>query len=260
MNHWDADQQKWVPGPPADEPGSAPPEGPSHAAILAGVLAVVVLAGGIAFGTWALNRDDGDDGSPHVPPGASGGLVPGPTDTSTGLTSGGGSGTSGGRFTFPPAPVRTTPRDDAPAGFLRTTDPAGFRLDVPLGWRRGAERGSVFYRSPDGLSLIQVYVLDPPAATPYDSLVETRKYVSAYPGYRGLGITRVGGRGSPAEFAYEHRLDDGTTRHAVIHAYAAPDGRQYALLVAAPPYDWGAAKPVLSALVASFCPTGWCPA
>ncbi|MEU4208523.1 hypothetical protein AB0F13_00740 [Streptomyces sp. NPDC026206] len=285
MNYWDADLQKWVaepppgqrPPPPAPgEPGhpddstgpevvlgpppppGLPPAGPSHASILAGVLAGVVLAGGIGTGIWALVRDDdpaagGQGAGPTAP------VTPGPTDTS-GASSGtsGSAGTSGG-YTYAPRPTPSTLAGTGfPSRFVRTRDPAGFRLDVPVGWLRSTERTSVFYRSPDDRSMVQVFVLDPPRSTPYDSLVETGTYVSQYSGYRKLRLAAVSGPGNAAELEYTYTLPDHTTRHVVIHAYTAPDRKQYALLVAGPSSDRLASAQVLRALVDSFCPTSSC--
>ncbi|MFI9236167.1 hypothetical protein [Streptomyces sp. NPDC053079] len=283
MRYWDADLQKWVAEPPPGQhtpttpddggapevvlgppppPGTPPeaPAGPSHASVLAAVLTGVVLAGGIGTGVWALVQDDGDDQEGgYGLPSASAPATPGPSATLGGGTSGsGGSGTTGG-FTFGPSPTPSTFAGTGfPTRYVRTLDPAGFRLDVPVGWLRSTERTSVFYRSPGGRSLIQVFALEPPRATPYDSLVETQTYVSQYKDYRRLGLARVLGQGNPAELEYTYTLSDGTTRQVVIHAYTAPDRKQYALLVAGPPSERLTSAQVLRTLVGSFCPTTSC--
>ncbi|MEU1816690.1 hypothetical protein ABZ543_16025 [Streptomyces roseifaciens] len=148
MSRWDADLQQWVeddppgrrphaaPGDAADEhdrlhdrlhdpdepevhllpgPPDGLPEGPSHAAILAGALAGVVLMGGLGVGAWALIRDDGGDPGPGISgdasPGASAGVLPSPgpsygsisgttgTTSTTGGTTGGATGGFTGGFT-----------------------------------------------------------------------------------------------------------------------------------------------------------------
>ncbi|MEU3353334.1 hypothetical protein [Streptomyces sp. NPDC037389] len=305
MSYWDADAQKWVdesppgwrppPEPPSagtggdtDEPEvtlGAPdpyedqPTGPSHASILAGVVAGVVLAAGLGVGVWALVRDDGGGGGGEGPvPTATAWPSPGPTDTygssygttygtTSGTSSGTTSGLSGGYpnpYTYNPNPYPTATTygtygaPGTTSGFVRTTDPAGFRLDVPAGWSRSTDRGSVFYRTADGLSLIQVFTLSPPGATPYDSLLETEKYVSEYKNYRKTRLRAVSGQGNPAEYEYTYTLSDGTGRHVVIHAYTAPDGKQYALLVGGPVGSEAAQGLVTRSLVGSFCPTGYC--
>ncbi|MEU7131897.1 hypothetical protein [Streptomyces sp. NPDC046261] len=284
MRYWDADLQKWVAEPPPGQhappsapaaaghpdddgdpgvilgppppPGTPPevPAGPSRASVLAGVLVGVVLAGGIGTGVWALVRHDeggpeGDRGLPTA--GAS--PTPGPT-----ATFGGSGGTTGG-YTFGPRPTPSTFAGTGfPTRFVRTVDPAGFRLDVPVGWLRSTERTSVFYRAPGGRGLLQVFALDPPRATPYDSLAETQTYVSQYKGYRKLRLASVVGQGNPAELEYTYTYTDGTTRHVIVHAYTAPDRKQYALLVAGPWSDRFTTDQILRALVRSFCPTTSC--
>ncbi|MCC3775242.1 hypothetical protein [Streptomyces sp. UNOB3_S3] len=329
MSYWDADAQKWVdeppPGrrPPQEPPGTgtgdtgepevtlgAPdpddelPTGPSHASILAGVVAGVVLASGLGAGIWALVRDDDGGGGGGGPvPTATAWPPPGRTDTygssygssygttygttsgtttygssygssygtTYGTTSGSTYGLSGGN-TYNPYPTSTTygtyggaatgsatgSTGGSATGFVRTTDPAGFRLDVPAGWSRSTDRGSVFYKTADGRSLIQVFTLNPPGATPYDSLRETEKYVSTYKNYRKTRLGTVAGAGSPAEYEYTYTLSDGTYRHVVIHAHTAPDGRQYALLVGGPVGGESTQALVMRSLVGSFCPTGYC--
>ncbi|GGP60406.1 hypothetical protein [Streptomyces abikoensis] len=285
MSYWDADAQKWVdepppgwrpPEPPRAEAGETdpyeePPTGPSHASILAGVVAGAVLASGIGVGIWALVRDDDGGGGVDGPvPTATAWPSPGPTDTygsTYGSSSGTTSGLSGGYtpytpYTYNPYPsygtYGTYGAPGAASGFVRTTDPAGFRLDVPAGWSRSTDRGSVFYRTADGTSLIQVFTLNPPGRTPYDSLLETEKYVSAYKNYRKARLGTVAGAGNPAEYEYTYTLSDGTRRHVVIHAHTAPDGKQYALLVAGPVGGEAAQGLVMRSLVGSFCPTGYC--
>ncbi|WP_189383238.1 hypothetical protein [Streptosporangium nondiastaticum] len=121
MSRWDADLQQWVEdGPPrrgrhadgtpydAEEqevhllpgPPDGLPEGPSHAAILAGALAGVVLAGGLGVGAWSVLRDDGTGtggrGGPSPGPSVSGPPVPGPSyDYGTTSGTSGTTGTTG---------------------------------------------------------------------------------------------------------------------------------------------------------------------
>ncbi|MEU2852425.1 hypothetical protein [Streptomyces syringium] len=264
-----------------DEPEDLP-RGPSHASILAGVMAGVLLASGIGIGAWALLRDDGDgDSSPgESVPSLSAPATPGPTSdgssltggTTTGGTTGGigtggtttGGTTTGGTGGYPYTPAPTSPgtlsgTPGAPPGYLRTDDPAGFRLDVPRNWRRSTEGASVFYKTPDNKSLIQVFTLNGPEGTPYESLVATEKTVSKNKDYRRLSLARVSGRaGDTAELEYTYERDDGSVRHIIIHAFTGPDRRQYALLVAGPVHVWDTHLEIFKVLLRSFCPTGYC--
>ncbi|MEV4434698.1 hypothetical protein [Streptomyces sp. NPDC049585] len=266
---WDADQQKWVSRPPdgaapppdtAYDPADEPPSGASRASVLAGALAGVVLAGGIGTGIWALvhNSDDDKGGSTNlVTPSSSPWPSPSPSGTY--------GGTSGG-YTYNPYPTPTsgifgssaTSDPGARPGFVRTADPSGYRLDVPTGWLRSRQKTSVFYTSPGGARLLQVFPFDPQRATPYDSLAESETYISGYSGYRKSSLSHVVGPGDPAELEYTYVQPDSTTRYVVMRAYRAPDGNQYALLSAGPDSDRSAVRSVYRALVDSFCPTGHC--
>ncbi|MFC5723924.1 hypothetical protein ACFP1Z_27540 [Streptomyces gamaensis] len=309
MTRWDPDLQQWVEDdrsrdPVADAPPQADddpdvvllaepsdedgPTGPSHATILAGAVAGVVLLGGLGFGGWALfgdSGDSGDGGGGGQPPGVSAGPSPGPATTGPGATSG---ITGGWPYYTPPSttppsttPPSTTPPSTtvpntmtgvptpppgAPAGFRRAADAAGFRLDVPVTWARTQQGASVFYKNADGSSLIQVYTLDGAATTPYQSLAETERNVSRNPGYRRLALGPVvpqageagQGAGGAAELEYLYTRDDGTTRRVVDRAFTGGDGRQYALLVAGPAADWATHLGVYRVALRSFCVGGTC--
>ncbi|MBT2384804.1 photosystem II reaction center PsbP family protein [Streptomyces sp. ISL-11] len=291
MSRWDADLQQWVDDdlPPRprhrphdpdrpydpDEPEvllgpphpDDPPDGPSHATILAGVLAGVVLAGGIGVGIWSLVRDD--DSGP-----AGGGLPSASALPTPGSTFGG--PTSAPTYSYPsysypsysypsygaPSYVPSTPvpgtlsGSGAPTGYVRTADPAGFTLDVPRGWLRSTEGASVFYKRSDDKSLIQVFTLSGPETTPYESLVATEKTVSRNKGYRKIGLWQLSG--GAAELEYTYTRDDGSTRHIGVRAYTASNSKQYALLVGGPGDDWPAHLRIYRNLLGSFCPTGSC--
>ncbi|CAM5433367.1 hypothetical protein [Streptomyces abikoensis] len=330
MSRWDADLQQWVEddppgrGPRADGtsydsdepevrllpgPPDGMPDGPSHAAILAGALAGVVLAGGLGVGAWAMLRDGdtpaGGRGGASPDPGVSGPATPGPSygyETTSGMTAGttsgmtpgttsgataGTSGTSSGSsgttgtttggfgsgFTAGGSIAGSTaggygPSSPAgsglgtattPDGFERTQDPSGFRADLPSGWERSTEGASVFYKRPDDRSLIQVFTLDGPEPTPYESLRETERAVSRNKGYRKLWLTQESEPSAgAAELAYTYVRPDGSVRRVVDRAFTGPDQRQYALLVAAPEDEWPAHQHIFRVLLGSFCPSGSC--
>ncbi|WP_116213489.1 hypothetical protein [Streptomyces olivoreticuli] len=275
MSRWDADLQQWVDDDPpprrphhhgpheptepdvlsGPRPADDGPEGPSHAAVLAGVLAGVVLAGGIGFGIWELSHGGGG-GTPGGggPSTASAPATIGPSyDPST--VSGGVIGGATGVPTYAP-PSTFASAAAAPAGYLRTRDPAGFTLDVPLGWQRTTDGTSVFFRTAGDESFIQVFQLHGPEATPYDAIVATEAAMSKNADYRRLRMDRLGS--GAAELEYTYTRSDGGARHVAVHDLVAPDHQQYALLVAGPSGDWPAHARVFQVLLNSFCPTGYC--
>ncbi|MGW2369846.1 hypothetical protein ACWCZ5_30250 [Streptomyces sp. NPDC001667] len=291
MSRWDADLQQWVDDdPPPRRPhhhgpheptepdillGPVPPDdlatGPSHAAILAGVLAGVVLAGGIGVGIWELTRDDGGGSTPGggVPSAPTAPVTPGPSYDGSTVTGGLTGGLTGGPTYAPPtdlptgqstydspSPYTGTGTGSAPAGYARTKDPSGFTLDVPQGWQRSTDGTSVYYRTADDESFIQVFVLHGPEATPYDAIVSTEASMSKNPGYHRVRMERTAG--GAAELEYTYTRDDGSPRHVALHDLLAPDRQQYGLLVAGPAGDWGSYEGVFRTLLSSFCPTAYC--
>ncbi|MFI9099740.1 hypothetical protein ACIGXA_04380 [Streptomyces fildesensis] len=242
--------------PPGPPPG--PPQGWSRATVLTAVVASVVLVAGLGFGGWALLRHH--DGNKEAQPGSSSppfdqpstdGTTDGTTDPGTPSES------TTDAPSYSPSTDGPTP---APSGYVRTSDPAGFALDVPEGWQRSTEGDSVFYKTADGNSLIQVFALRGPETTPYESLVATEVTVSKNPGYHRIGLQQLGsGAGDPAQLEYSYVRADGTVRHVVVQAFTDPSTVQYALLVAGPDGDWTAHQEVFRNLLSSFCTTGHCP-
>ncbi|MGW1196112.1 hypothetical protein ACWD4B_09665 [Streptomyces sp. NPDC002536] len=246
MSHWDADRQEWVEGPPQEPsdrlPGDRPPAGRSHASVLAASVAGVVLAGGLGVGVWSLVRDDGGGGGhpEAVPSSVPSSVAPGASTPAPGT------------FGTPPpsAPASTA------AGYVRTQDPAGFRLDVPAGWLRSTSGSSVFYKPADDRSVIQVFRMTESGVDSYGALSATEKDVSGNPGYQRIALMRLSG--DAAQFEYTYTRDDGSARRVVIYAYTAPDRNRYALLVGGPAADWVPHQEIFRRVVTGFCPVGYC--
>ncbi|GHF17097.1 hypothetical protein [Streptomyces morookaense] len=246
MSHWDADRQQWVEGPPQEPadrlPGDRPPAGRSHTTVLAASVAGVVLAGGLGVGVWTLVRDDGNGGGGGHPP------VPVPSSVAPG-----GFGTpsaAASAAASAPAPVSTAP------GYVRTQDPAGFRLDVPAGWLRSTSGSSVFYKPADDRGVIQVFQMTETGVDSYGALSATERDVSGNPGYQRIALMRLSG--DAAQFEYAYTRDDGSARRVVIYAYTAPDRKRYALLVGGQAGDWAPYAGIFQHLVSGFCPLGYC--
>ncbi|MFJ9697270.1 hypothetical protein [Kitasatospora sp. NPDC101183] len=166
-------------------------------------------------------------------------------------------------FTFPAAPTASPSPTATPTTGAHSTlvqDAGGFSLPVPDGWQRRVDGTSVFYDSPDGTSLIQVFSMG--TGTPYDQAVATDTSLasnpSRFPGYRKLALTRTPGGGAVLEYSYD--LAGKGVRHTVDQMVTTPDGQVYALLVAGPESSWPAPlRDVQQSLAAGFCLTGHCP-
>src|SRR5262249_33546128 len=116
-------------------------------AIVAGVVAVVVLAG-VAVG-WVVwpsgdkhQTSSGSKPAASAPrsPGASG--SPAPASPSASAS---GSGSAPASASASPPPAGSAP-PALPAGWMRYRDPSGFSLYVPRGWTRSKEGSIVYFR------------------------------------------------------------------------------------------------------------------
>ncbi|WP_431034115.1 hypothetical protein ACQYWQ_10890 [Streptomyces sp. P6-2-1] len=247
----------WDPGPPPQQPSGRPRN--KRALLLAA--AVVVAAGAVAL-TWVL-LDTGDEGpaEAHKPAGVS--AAPDPTPGEEGDLS------APDPSAEEPSAEETseeTPSDDPsalPEGFVATDDPAGYGLAVPEDWERSEKDGSVFYTSPDELSLLQLFEITDHGLSPEDAVAQasedlgrrTEQYEQIT-----LGPTRSGPenpKGDAAELVYSYESDKvGGTRLGIERAFTATDGKRYAVLAAAPDTTETSQREVLETALAHFTPPG----
>lgn len=229
------------------------PRRPRTVLVLVAVLAVLA-GGGAGAGAWWLTRDGSAQhpearpsvtvtataSRPAVPPADTGDAPSSPSDTESALA----------------ASARPSP------GYRRAEDPVGYRVDVPEGWVRRAERGVsaevVTYRSPaDGRSLMLFEVVEQTPAASLD-LAENGPagFTEKLAGYRVLD------RSSGADWAeLDYRYDDRSTgaTQVIDRRFTAADGTLYALRSSGP--EGADIQEPFDMAFASFCPTGAsCPA
>ncbi|EDY44778.2 hypothetical protein [Streptomyces sp. SPB074] len=213
---------------------------------------MVVAAGAVVL-TWSLLGAGDDDGEAREPARLSAPPEPAPREE--------------GDLSAPdPATADPTdePSGDAsalPDGFVPADDPAGYTLAVPGDWTRSEKNGSVFYTSPDELSLLQVFEITEPGLSPEDAVTGASKDLrSRTEGYEEitLGPARGGPEnpeGDAAELVYSYEsAKAGGTRLGVERAFTATDGKRYALLAAAPDETEATQREVLEAALAHFEP------
>ncbi|MBT2396065.1 serine/threonine-protein kinase [Streptomyces sp. ISL-100] len=151
-------------------------------AIVAGVLVAVMAAAGAATATLFLRDGDGDGDSQ----GGGGRTDSAHTRTVTSTVSTG-TGDGGPTRTGTADPDRTPP-----PGYRRVTDPAGFTLAVPEGYRRSADDNQVSYLSPDRSIRIGVRQQSPVAGGPLGAMrLAHAKGPDTHPGYRAGKVTRT---------------------------------------------------------------------
>lgn len=238
-----ADPTYTVTPPPAPRPRSR-----RTTALIAGAT-VAVVAGSVAFGMLALRDDGAGDGTGNGAASAVSASATATTDTGPG----GGPPDSG----LPTETSSPTEPTDVPSGYTLQQDTAGFTVAVPAGWARQEKANGVFYNSPDGLSLVQIYTDREGSLTPYESLRQTSQTLrSANKNYRQLSLQDVpdGPGERAAELVYAYDRTDGSRRKVVDRAFVADNGTQYAVLVAGPEEGWPRQRETLQVALAYFAP------
>ncbi|MGP3984700.1 hypothetical protein [Streptomyces sp. KR80] len=135
---------------------------------------------------------------------------------------------------------------------------------MPEGWKRSEESSEesreVFYRSPGKSSLIQVFSVDGPEATPYGSLKEAEKSLKQQlPGYQRIRLERFGsGDDTAAELEYVYDSEEHGRRRVLDSVFIGADGVRYAVLVADPAEDRAGQRARQHVVLRSFCPTPYC--
>ncbi|MFF4499912.1 hypothetical protein [Streptomyces sp. NPDC001401] len=164
-----------------------------------------------------------------------------------------------------PGPTLVTPMTPIvppglpPVGYHMVKDPAGYRLDVPLGWTRREKQGMaapvVYYDSPHDGRELQIF------QTAESSPAESLSLAENDPGYGfarqpGYAVVQRTSGANSSELAYVYDDPDRGYRLVVDHRLEAADGAVYAIRASGP---GGAARlerirAPLDAAVASFCP------
>ncbi|CAM5299567.1 hypothetical protein SANTM175S_07289 [Streptomyces antimycoticus] len=139
------------------------------------------------------------------------------------------------------------------------------RGGVPAGCAQGLAAGQARYRgvyeSSDASSLIQVFALTEPGVTPYEALRQAEAGLKKNAGYQRYELKRLGpGDDADAELEYGYRSAKYGPRRILDRAFTGPDQVQYAVLVAGPADDWPRQRERQRIVLASFCPTAYCPA
>ncbi|MFV0128234.1 protein kinase domain-containing protein [Streptomyces sp. HMX112] len=195
--------------PPAGD-GVRPPARRWRAAVLVVVLAAVV--GGAAG--FAVMRY-GNDGSTR----ARGDVT---LDTGTGL------------------PAVSEP----PEGWRRVTDPAGFSLVVPDGWRRQVNEGQIDYTPDGGRHRLRISVdASPDFENPRLHMLDVEKNLKKrLPQYARKQLRANTFRDQLDsclwEFTWVEEKNHPGKRHAIDQVYYTDDGTEYALYMSSPDADW----------------------
>ncbi|MFE9255086.1 serine/threonine-protein kinase [Streptomyces sp. NPDC006879] len=203
-------------------------------ALLVAVTAAL-LGGGGAYAALTLGEGRGGAGAPAV------------TDGRTPQGQGAGSQGDGARV--------------APEGYTRVTDPEGFSLFVPQGWRRQMDGDQIDYTPDDGLHRIRVSMDPvPDFENPYTHLLDVENSVrERLPQYQRRTLHANTFRGQTQagiwEFTWVETKDHPGERRAIDQMYEAPDGTEYAIYMSGPAADWAQIREQFDVVL-----RGWQPA
>jgi hypothetical protein len=147
------------------------------------------------------------------------------------------------------------PADPPPAGFTWQTDPAGFRVAVPAGWRPAddTEAGAVVLSPPAGGPSLRITQWVPPPPDVVAALTAEEREVRLA-GYRRIRIEALPSPpGAVWEFTYRDPVA-GPMR--VLRRVVTDGGRTCLVEWRAPRAGWAAGQPTLAVVLASFQPGG----
>ncbi|MFE2374800.1 serine/threonine-protein kinase [Streptomyces sp. NPDC059398] len=207
-----------APGSGAGAPSPAGPAGRKRRRIRTGALVLalaVVIGAGVGFGIMKY----GNGGS------RSGG------DTASGT---GGSG--GGQ--------QPKPRGGIPAGWHRVTEPEGFSLVLPNGWKRQMDGSNeIDYTPDDGNHFIRISIdKSPDYSTPYLHELALEPQLKRLPDYRRITLHVNNFRDEDAalwEFTWTETKGQPGKRRAIDQMYNVNHGQaEYAIYMGGPAKDW----------------------
>lgn len=143
----------------------------------------------------------------------------------------------------------------APPGYRMVSDPAGFRLAVPTGFRRSFEPPRVFYYSPGKVFRLGIHIQDPVPGGPLGAMRKAdAEAPDRYAGYRGGMVTPTSHDGAPAalwEFTWNGFTADGGPHHTIDLSWEEA-GKLYDLCVSAPVGERAAARRLFDTTLKTF--------
>ncbi|GAA3088272.1 serine/threonine-protein kinase [Streptomyces goshikiensis] len=236
------------PGPgsgPLPAPGSERPGRVKRAAVVA--LVAALIGGGGVFGVLKLTGDSGDGGSGGTGQGSSGSdknaSAPDRADGSAGQGGAAGQG------------EEATP----PTGWKKVTDPAGFTLFVPDGWKRQMDGDQIDYTPDGGKHFIRIAV-DETADydNPYTHMLEMEKELKKRSDYKRYDLHgnsfRDTTRAALWDFGWTEKGAQAGARRAIEQMYMTPDNTEYAVYMSGPAADWSKTREQFDTVLSGWEP------
>ncbi|MFI1866301.1 serine/threonine-protein kinase [Streptomyces jumonjinensis] len=148
---------------------------------------------------------------------------------------------------------------DVPDGWRRVSDPAGFSLLVPEGWKRQLNGKQIDYAPDDGRYRIRIGIESAPDfENPYKHLLALEEIQKTLPDYRRVRLEPNDFRDRPKSAVWEFSWTEGGSspgpRRAIDQMYYGDDGTEYALYMTGPAADWATTRERFDIMLQSWEP------
>ncbi|MEU7555821.1 serine/threonine-protein kinase [Streptomyces sp. NPDC044571] len=146
-----------------------------------------------------------------------------------------------------------------PAGWKEVTDPTGFALFVPDGWKRQMDGNQIDYTADNGKHFIRI-ASDPTPdyENPYMHVLDLEKQVKQRTDYKRQKLNqntfRDSTRAAIWEFSWTEKGTQAGPRRAIEQMYVAPDGTEYAVYMSGPAADWAVTRAQFDTVLSGWQP------
>ncbi|MEU6866144.1 serine/threonine-protein kinase [Streptomyces sp. NPDC046876] len=159
------------------------------------------------------------------------------------------------------APDSQDGEEDAgpPSGYTEVTDPVGFTLFVPEGWKRQMDGNQIDYTADNGKHFIRIATdTTPDYDTPYAHLLDLEKQVKQRSDYKRQKLNQNtfqdSTRSALWEFTWTEKGTQAGPRRAIEQMYIAPDGTEYAVYMSGPAADWATTREQFDTVLSGWAP------
>lgn len=158
------------------------------------------------------------------------------------------------------APDGQDETDGPPEGYTRVTDPEGFTLFVPKGWKRRVNGNQIDYTGDEGKHFIRIAVdTTPDFNEPYMHLLDLEKQLKQRTDYKRQALNQNtfhdSTRAALWDFSWTEKGALAGPRRAIDQMYIAPDGTEYGVYMSGPVADWETTRSQFDVVL-----SGWEPA
>lgn len=177
------------------------------------------------------------------------------------LTGDGDAGKDGGSDKNASAPDQQGSDEDAgpPDGYSEVTDPAGFTLFVPNGWKRQMDGDQIDYTPDNGKHFIRIASdTTPDYDNPYEHLLDLEKQLKQRTDYKRQKLNQNtfqdSARSALWDFTWTEKGTQAGPRRAIEQMYIAPDGTEYAVYMSGPAADWQTTRTQFDTVLSGWAP------